>query len=177
MSNVSASDAPALVTRLFYEHASAIRRYFRRQLRETGAADDLSQEVFLRVVRGSRTYDPRERERAWIFRIARNVLVDHHRRRGRSAEISINADSAAPPAQATGLDLQQALATLPPEDRDVFLLGEVGGLTYAEIAAATGGTVAAVRSRIYRARLALRERLMPPARVADAAAYKRDDHD
>ena len=42
MSNVSASDAPALVTRLFDEHASAIRRYFRRQLRETGAADDLS---------------------------------------------------------------------------------------------------------------------------------------
>src|SRR5215831_19183816 len=82
----------------------------------------------------------------------------------------------APPSQSVSLDLDQALAALSSDDRDAFLLAEVGGLSYAEIAVASGSTVAAVRSRIYRARLALRERLMPPGRVETAVIQEHEEH-
>jgi len=57
------------------------------------------------------------------------------------------------------LELESALATLAEEDREVFLLKEVGGLAYAEIALACGLTPDAVRSRLHRTRLALRRQL------------------
>jgi len=177
MSDVSVSDATPLAARLFERHASAVRRYFRRQLRGASTADDLAQEVFVRVVRSAETYDDREREQAWVFRIARNVLVDHHRRSDRRPEASSAVDQATSAPQAVALDLHRALAALAADDRDAFLLGEVGGLTYAEIATATGSTVAAVRSRIYRARLALRERLMPPRRLETAVIQEHTEHD
>ncbi len=177
MSDVSVSDAAPLAARLFERHAPAVRGYFRRQLHGASAADDLAQEVFVRIVRGADAYDARERERAWVFRIARNVLVDHHRRSERTPNQNATVEQATAPPQSLALDLQQALAALPVEDRDAFLLGEVGGLTYAEIADATGSTVAAVRSRIYRARLALRQRLMPPRRLEAGVIQGHDEHE
>jgi RNA polymerase sigma-70 factor (ECF subfamily) len=174
---MDASDAaPPLAARLFERHAPAVRRYFRRHLSGGNGADDLAQEVFVRVVRGADAYDEREREVVWIFKIARNVLVDHHRRRDRSPESAAPVEQIAPPSQSVSLDLDQALAALSSDDRDAFLLAEVGGLSYAEIAVATGSTVAAVRSRIYRTRLALRERLMPPGRVETAIIQEHEEH-
>jgi RNA polymerase sigma-70 factor (ECF subfamily) len=81
------------------------------------------------------------------------------------------------PTQATATDLRRALNRLPNEERDAFLLAEVGGLTYTEIAAAIDSTVAAVRSRIYRARLSLRDQLMPPAPIQSATVSMREDDD
>src|SRR6186713_53284 len=103
MSDVSVSDATPLAARLFERHGSAVRRYFRRQLRGASTADDLAQEVFVRVVRSAETYDDREREQAWVFRIARNVLVDHHRRSDRTPEASSAVDQATSAPQAVAL--------------------------------------------------------------------------
>jgi len=162
------SGAPPLVARLFEQHGPAVYRYFRRSTADPGAAEDLSQEVFLRISRHAGSYEPRERERAWVFRIARNVLIDHKRAAKRGATES-RLEPVAAPTQALHADLQQALAGLAGDDREAFLLAEIGGLTYAEIAVATESTVPAVRSRIYRARLALRERLLPPPPLGRAA--------
>ena len=168
-------DTLELVSRVYGLHGSAVRRYFIRLTRNPDLANDLSQEVYLKVLRAAATYRPQERERAWVFRIAQNVLLDHYRRTGRSREEQVDVEPVQAPGQNVATALQHALARLAAGDRDVFLLGEVGGLSYAEIASLLDTTVPAVRSRIYRTRLALRDMLTPPAPLADAAARRYDD--
>jgi len=137
----------------------------------------LVQEVFLHLLRGAASYDPRERERAWVFRIARNVVVDAHRRARRSREDAVAVEPTTGPSQSVAAALQIALTRLPAEEREAFLLGEVAGLTYAEIAATTSSTIAAVRSRIYRARLTLRGSLAAPPRLGVTAFARKDQDD
>jgi RNA polymerase sigma factor (sigma-70 family) len=79
---MSAPDA----ARLFDRHHLAVFRFLRRMTGSLSLAEDLTQEVFLRVVRGLEGYDERSREVSWIFRIARNVLLDRHRARARSPQ-------------------------------------------------------------------------------------------
>jgi RNA polymerase sigma-70 factor (ECF subfamily) len=172
-------DPTRLAAHLFESHGTAVRRYLRRMTQGSAVADDLTQEVFLRIARASDRYEHRERERAWLFRIARNVWLDHRRRNGRGAEFQIALDCGAPAAHDLRLTLNDALARLPELDREAFLLSEVSGLTYHEIADLQETTVAAVRSRIYRARLALREMLSPLSRphVFHAFVHKRESDD
>jgi RNA polymerase sigma-70 factor (ECF subfamily) len=148
--------------RLFDRHHLAVFRFLRRMTGSPSVAEDLTQEVFLRVVRGLDGYDERSREVSWIFRIARNVLVDRHRARERSPRDASLQDAAVvsrPATQMLTAILDEALARLPDEEREAFLMREVGGLGYHDIAEANGATPDAVRMRIYRARLALREAL------------------
>ena len=171
------SEPAGLARQLFEQHGTAVHRYFRRLTGDTSAADDLTQEVFLRVVRGGHQYEARERERAWVFRIARNVLTDVRRHEARAPAPAFRAEPIAQAAQSTRVSVQEALGQLPADDREAFLLREIAGLSYAEIAAATSSTVPAVRSRIYRARLALRDMLIPPAPIAPAAVRRLGDDD
>ena len=170
-----AADTGAIAVRMFHRHGRAVRRFLLRLTRAPAVADDLAGEVFLRVVKASASYEPREREAAWVFRIAQNVLRDAGRRRSRSLEQAVEADAATPPGQVASLDLQRGLDALPEDERVALLLGEVGGLSYAEIADATASTVPAVRSRIYRARQALRARLLPPSRQTALPLRGSDD--
>jgi len=170
-----AADTGEVAIGMFHRHGAAVRRFLYRLTRNPAAADDLAGEVFLRVVQAAPGYEAREREAAWVFRIAQNVWRDANRRRIRSVEDARTADAASPARQVEGLDLQRGLDALPEDERIALLLGEMGGLSYAEIAEATGATVPAVRSRIYRARQTLRARLLPPPRAA--AAPVRGSHD
>jgi RNA polymerase sigma-70 factor (ECF subfamily) len=156
-------------TRLFDRHHRAVFRFLRRMTGSPSLAEDLTQEVFLRVVRGLDGYDERSREVSWIFRIARNVLIDRHRARVRSPPDGSLQDAAVvsrPATQILTAILDEALARLPEEDRAAFLMREVGGLGYDDIAEASGATPDAARMRIYRARLALREALGPSRSAA-----------
>src|SRR5207247_6418432 len=65
---------------IFERNHLAVYRFLRRATGDGPAAEDLTQDVFLRIVRGLDRYEDRLRERAWVFRIARNVLLDRHRR-------------------------------------------------------------------------------------------------
>ena len=71
---------PPRAAGLFERHHLAVYRFLRRATGDGPAAEDLTQDVFLRIVRGLDRYEDRLRERAWVFRIARNVLIDRHRR-------------------------------------------------------------------------------------------------
>ena len=173
---MASSSDPALAAALVDRHGASIRQYIRRATRAGQDTDDLVQEVFLHIVRAAASYNPREREQAWVFRIARNVVIDAHRRAKRSREDAVAVEPVTGPAQSVSAALQVALIRLPDEEREAFLLGEVAGLTYAEIAATTASTVAAVRSRIYRARLSLRSSLTAPARLG-LTAFTTRDHD
>ena len=148
------TDAETLFAR--YQHR--LRRYLGRVSGETELARDLTQEVFLRVSRVAIPVAPENQLAGWVFRIARNVAMDHHRQRNRRSEEALGAtDEAKGASQETTVALNQALSTLPELDRDVFLMREMSGLSYHEIADACDLTADAVRNRIHRARLRLRE--------------------
>jgi len=147
---------------IFERHHRSVFQFLRRMGGSAHDAEDLTQEVFLRVVRALEGYEERELERAWVFRIARNVLIDHRRVLGRAPVSEPIGDGHVvrlPLGLTTGLALEEALAHLGESEREAFLMREVGGLGYVEIGAATGATPDAVRSRIHRARLALRKAL------------------
>lgn len=141
--------------------------------RLTGNADDaqdLVQEVLLRVRRGLATYRPGSME-GWLSRIATNVFLDEMRRRGRRPlqSLPVDLELAAPPAPPADLalaaevlddDIQAALSRLPEEYRAAVVLCDVVGLSYAEIAESLGIASGTVRSRIHRGRALLRDALM-----------------
>lgn len=157
---------------LFERHHLAVFRFFRRMGVGVDDAEDLTQEVFLRVVKAVSAYQDRNLERAWVFRIARNVRLDGWRARGRTPapEALADCEPAESSAQhAERLAIDEALGQLGQAEREAFVLREVGGLGYAEIADVAGATPDAIRSRIHRARLALREALASRPRPERAA--------
>jgi len=159
--------ASTLAAALADAHGPAVRAYFRRALGRTEVAEDLTQEVFVRVLRFADRYQDRGRDRAWLFTIANRVLVDHLRRGEPAPAPAVSDDgavaavAAVPAMQELRLLLQRALGGLDAIDRDAFLLAEAAGLSYAEVAVVLDLSHAAVRSRVFRARLALRTALAP----------------
>ncbi len=144
---------------LYTTHHDGVLRYLRRLVGQPEAARDLAQEVFLRVARGPVPEATDAERRAWVFKIARNLALNHLRdvrRRPGAVEL---AEAATPAVQELAAAMRQALEALPAPDRDVFLLRETAGLGYDEIASACELTVDAVRMRLHRARAALRDAL------------------
>ncbi len=151
--NVSAAE-------IFDRHHLRVFRYFRRLVDARDVAEDLTQEVFLRVVRSLGRYTAQGREAAWVFRIARNVLLDHRRARAATPDASGDLDAVTVlPDHVLAFDMREALALLSPIDRQVYVLREVVGLSYVEIAEVCELTNDAVRARLRRARVDLRARL------------------
>jgi RNA polymerase sigma-70 factor (ECF subfamily) len=145
---------------LFTAHRDGVFRYLCRIVGPTEATD-LTQEVFLRVSRTAVPETTSDGERAWVFRIARNLALNYRRDASRRPEAVALSDAARPPAQEAATAMREALARLSALDRDVFLLREVAGLSYEEIAGSCEITHAAVRTRLHRARQQLRQELRP----------------
>jgi RNA polymerase sigma-70 factor (ECF subfamily) len=147
---------------LFQRHHLSIFRYLKRMTGSREQAEELTQEVFLRVVRTRSRDGAAGREKAWLFTIARNLLLNLWRD-GRRRPETLPLDETLVPGHADvaaeRIGLERALARLPVTDREVFLMRELGGLGYDEISGICSLTPDAVRSRIYRARLELREAL------------------
>lgn len=132
-------------------------------------AEDLVQEVLLRVRRGLETYQPRSME-GWLSRIATNAFLDDVRRRKRRPEDRLpdDPDWVLPPtpgadevlaAEALPDDVQAALARLPEDFRAAVVLCDVVGRSYQEIGESLQIPVGTVRSRIHRGRAILRKML------------------
>lgn len=138
-------------------------RYLCRAAGQSDVARDLTQDVFVRASRVATPPVSRPELQAWLFRIARNIVIDHHRRSRRApAEVPVDHTTHRPASQDVAAAVNAALSTLADLDRDVFLMREVAGLGYDEIAKACEITPDAVRSRIHRARLELRQQLAAP---------------
>src|SRR5512146_118693 len=111
---------------LFERYHVPIYRYFRRA---TGS-HDLAQELFLHIVRSLGSYRP-EKEASWVFRIARNLMVDYHRTHPSVTVALSDADPVrVDPAQLVAFGVWEAVALLPQHEREAFLLRELGGLSY-----------------------------------------------
>ena len=155
---------------LVHRHRTPVFSFLVRLTADRGRAEDLCQETFMRVVRGAAGWEERARFRTWLYALARNLAVDEARRaafrRTGSLEESpgeVPAEDPAPDAAAEAAllrpHLEAALASLPPEQREVFLLREQAGLRFAEIAAVTGAQENTVKSRMRYALEGLRARL------------------
>jgi RNA polymerase sigma-70 factor (ECF subfamily) len=149
-------DAGAFDT-LYRRHRGALYRYVLRGIKERSLAEELYQEIWMRVIEARERYQPRARFTTWLYTIAHNRMVDHWRSRGLSLvsleEAPEAVDSSRDPARAAEArqslrSLAAALEALPPAQREAFLLHEEAGLSVAEIAAATGSDEEAAKSRL-----------------------------
>src|SRR5882757_9108321 len=152
------------------EHADRVYRLAYRLTGNQHDAEDLTQEVFVRVFRSLSTYTPGTFE-GWLHRITTNLFLDMVRRRARIRFDALPEDAGdrlasreAGPEQAydqMNLDpeIQSALDALPADFRVAVVLCDLEQLSYEEIAATLGIKVGTVRSRIHRGRVLLREAL------------------
>ena len=160
-------------------------RVYRLAFRLTGNrhdAEDLTQEVFVRVFKALPTFRPGTLE-GWIHRITTNLFLDQARRRRRIRFDALPLDfsdkvpgrSPSPDSElARDLfdpDIEAALAELPPEYRAAVVLCDIEGLTYEEIARALDVKIGTVRSRIHRGRSMLRTALTHRAPSRDRTRY------
>jgi RNA polymerase sigma-70 factor (ECF subfamily) len=152
------------------EHSGRVYRLAFRLTGNSHDAEDLTQEVFVRVFRSLPTYSPGTFE-GWLHRITTNLFLDMTRRRQRIRFEGLGEETAAKlrgaeptPSQAfderhLDFDIAAALADLPPEYRAAVVLCDIEGLTYEEIADVLGVKLGTVRSRIHRGRAQLRAAL------------------
>ena len=147
---------------LFRRYEPRAYAYFLKRTRSPDRAQDLYQELFLRVHRARSAYDPERAFAPWFFRIAHRLLVDDERRAYRSREVPIGDREpfAARTSPADDLgdheELIRALDSLSPEESYVLLSAKGQGIGHAEIAARLGKSVDAVKKIASRAMLRLR---------------------
>jgi len=157
---------------LFRRWSGPLLRYLDRMLRDAGSAEELVQEVFLRVHGARERYAPDARFSTWLYRIATNLARNELRRpRLRRPHSSHDAeggptlvsDQAEPEVQVDarrlGARAERELAALPERQRAALWLSAVEGLSYAEVAEALEASESAVKALVHRARSALAERL------------------
>lgn len=130
---------------------------FTAALVDTGAADDLTQETYLRALRALPAFEGRSSVRTWLLGIARRVCADHLRavvrRRRLDARLAVHAyPQSQMPDPAHRLGTTDLLARLGEDRRTAFVLTQVVGLSYAEAADVEGVPVGTIRSRVARAR-------------------------
>lgn len=155
---------------VFDEHKDAVYRFVWRMARSPSAADDITQDVFVALLRSPERFDPaRGTLRALLLGIARNLVLKHWRAEHRFEPLDDEA-AAVETAVAAPFDLGRgdigemvgrAVGALGPLQREVVILAEYEGLTLAEIAGAVDADVGTVKSRLHRARENLRRMLAP----------------
>jgi RNA polymerase sigma-70 factor, ECF subfamily len=159
---------------LVARHGARLHGFLRHILEDDFAAEDVAQEVLVKVLLKARDRDPGSRFAVWLFCVARNEAYDYLRRRRTRSKVvaALSAlgsgmrslfhgasPSAGLEADEFRRDFELALTELPPEQREVFLLREREGLEYDEIATVVGIPAKTVSTRLFRAREKLRNSL------------------
>jgi RNA polymerase sigma-70 factor (ECF subfamily) len=169
----AARDEDEAVENLVREHARLVYRIAYAILRSHHDAEDAVQETFLRVLRYRRRLAAVDNPKTWLARIAWRVSIDRSKRRSRKREISVEtfayqfdeiaaADTSADDALDSariGAALEKLISALPKNLREPLILSTIEEMSPREAAAVLGINEAAVRSRVFRARQILREKL------------------
>lgn len=147
---------------LYLRYKDNVYGYVLSIVRDRDEAEDVTQDVFLKLISAIRQYEPRKVPfTAWIIRVARNVAVDHQRRRQLVPCEEVLGQSV--PTEETSVDfrwgLELALMTLPEDQRDVVMLRHLAGLTPPEIARQMQRTVQSIHGLHHRGRQALQREL------------------
>jgi len=146
---------------LFERYGPALLRFSDRLLADRSTAEEVTQEVFVKVISRAHQYDGRAEVASWLFAIAANACRDRRRRERRATVVPLEA---VPESAQRGEGIERrlmdrekreavraALALLSPEQREALVLARYHGLPYAEIATVLGISVGAVKTRIFRA--------------------------
>jgi RNA polymerase sigma-70 factor, ECF subfamily len=155
---------------LFRRYKQPLFGFFRRRLADAGHAEELTQETFLAVLRGAARYQPRALFRTYLYAIAFRILQAHRRKQvfratflGQRRE---GQEAAGRDGTEAAVVLREALRKLDPTDREILMLREFEELSYAEISELLNLPLNTVRSRLFRARVAIKEVLDEPAPLA-----------
>jgi RNA polymerase sigma-70 factor (ECF subfamily) len=153
---------------LFSRHKQPLLGFFRRRVADPSQAEELTQETFLAILRASSRYESRVLFRTYLYAIGFRILRAHRRKMAfRATFLGAAAAGVREPAFENAMDaevwLRQAVGKLERLDREILLLREFEQLRYAEIAELLRLPLNTVRSRLFRARMALRDLLAGPA--------------
>jgi RNA polymerase sigma-70 factor (ECF subfamily) len=148
---------------LFERHHDPLFAFFYRMTADPASSEDFVQEVFVRMLKHRRTFGEESDFRGWMYQIARNVRVDHFRKRHPESLLGedTRADAAALHSDRVERDeqlsvLQRALLALPEEKRELLILARYKEMKYEAIAAMLQIEVGAVKVRVHRALRELR---------------------
>ncbi len=151
-------------TDAIWTHLSAdLRRFIRRRVSDDHVADDLLQETFVRVHQHLAALQDAERETAWVYRIARNVIHDHHRRAA-GTTVTLTDDPVDESDERPGCMrgracdwLGEMVGQLPDGYREAVQLSEIEGLPQQQVADRLGLSLSGAKSRIQRGRVMLKD--------------------
>ncbi|MEQ1876011.1 MAG: RNA polymerase sigma factor [Bdellovibrionia bacterium] len=152
---------------LYEAHKEAIMSFVYQMVRNSNLAEELTQEVFLRVYRDRQKYEATAGFRTYVFTIARNLCLDHLRSPKSKEEFledyqieAIEGDSEADQALLQRTDrsqIEECLEKLKPEQKECLLHRTVSEMSYEEIGQVTGLSLPAVKTHIFRGKEALKE--------------------
>lgn len=149
---------------LFRRYTPRLMSFLTRMVKDRARAEELTQDVFIRIYQARERYEPRAKFSTWLFGIAHNLALNDlaraHRKRERPLEdVHVQTTPDAEPDAAEQLEasrthemLEKAIGELPERQRSALLLRSVQGLGYEEIGAALGASVSSVKSLLHRAR-------------------------
>jgi RNA polymerase sigma-70 factor (ECF subfamily) len=155
-----------LLSELFERHHRRLFNFFLRLTPDRSAAEDLVQEVFVRMLKYRHTYRSDAELTPWMFALARNAAVDQYRHRPKELQEDPEAPEPVSPVAAPSERLEQrersellqaALRRLPAEKRELLLLARFGEMKYEAIGELLGVSVGAIKVRVHRALKELRE--------------------
>ena len=147
---------------LYVRYADDVLRYVRSFVHDHHEAEDITQNVFAKLMTAIKKYEQREVPfTAWILRVARNAALDQMRARRATPceEVRLEDDGRSQVASERGRDLRQALERLPEDQREVLVLRHIVGLSPTEIAATLGKTESSVHGLHHRGRRTLKSAL------------------
>jgi len=174
------SERDRRISEIVAEEGTRLRNFIRRRVPNEADVEDLLQDVFYEVTLAQRLAEPVERWSAWMFRVARNRIIDLFRKKTMQSltsdpvamseegepllleEVLPSPDAGPEATYARRVlleGIEEALEELPPEQRDVFVAHEVEGHSFKEIAARTGASLNTLLARKHYAVLHLRKRL------------------
>jgi len=143
---------------LFDRYKNPIYGFVKRRVDDPGRAEEITQDIFMALVQSRDGYEVRSSFRTYLYRIAMNRVASEHRK---NKEESDPPDVAASSELSVVQQVRDALEKIEPEQKQVVMLREYEGLSYQEIAEVLKVPVGTVRSKLFRAKLALRELLAP----------------
>ena len=173
MLKVRAGD-PVSFDLLLYRHRSSVVNHLYRSVRNHAIAEELAQDVFVRVYRSRQRYQPEAKFTTWLFRITTNVALNY-RRDSRYENGHVRLDDQDLPKlelrshdlgredvlleQSRAQEIRKTVETLPQKQLSAVLMHKYEGMDYAQIAAVLGCSIPALKSILFRAYQTLRQRL------------------
>ncbi len=152
---------------LYARYRPRVYRFALKLLKDSDQAEDCTQEAFLKAQKGIAGLRAAPSLKAWLFSIMRNEVFEHFRKTRRNGQLGDEDvwSGKSPHDEVVSVEateiVQQTIARLKDEYREVLVLREYEQMSYAEIAEVTGNTESSVKSRLFKARKALVKQLKP----------------